>query len=1115
MSHYININDEISNIKNYFRENGKINNINYSSNNHTKHIKYCKNNSNNRTCINQYQINSLNSQKNLSQMLNGIKDGIEEISINMKNTDDKIENYIKKNFIKNRPNNTKLYYHNRICLHRPMSHGKKLLTVNNSFITNANQIRDNNNKSTNVSNITYQCEYTNTSGSSTLVNRQNINNNSDSAKNILYPSNKNMNNNINDYNNIFSKSSNNFNNRNPLHLSHSKLTSEKEVINTNLNSSYINNNKNNNANTNINNNYKYLYRVPSNKAKHKEIIQLNEVLQKQIIEVRLQLYDANKKIGDYSEIIKNLKIENKNLLDEKKYYENKFKELSEECNYDKNYKLNEIESQKKTIGQMNMEISQLNSIINEKDTLIQNLKAQVNLMFNLNKLDNNNNDNININKKITKKMSYSYITNHINGINNLNNNVKCKKNSFKNSGHNNVKTEINNLKEEFEKLINSNNKNNSHLFNRKSESNKITKNIGKIRNENNSTSLLELKKIKNEYLSLKREYNLLKNEDDNLRKEYEKINNKIKSLLNENKEINDLYNKLKIEYEKINKKNINMNYGEKDLGKLKEDNNLLQVKITEQKMIIEQLTKTNNDINKNSEIENQKNKSSMLKLENEIISLKKEKNNLSEINQQLKKNNEELQKNNDELILEKKKNMTQIKELKNLNEEQKKSNNILEKNLETKTNEFIRIEKKLNEKNKNKNIEGNENLEQKIKKLEENKINLEKKIIEYENKIKELQQKNKVPDVSKESFSNDKISQINFGKKKYLDENEDELRKEISSLKEKIKELENDNHNYMLEATKLKEAEEKIKSIKNENEQNFNALKAKQEENQKLLKIIDDYNKNKDNNIQNSEDIEGDEEEDEENEMNQDSFNFGVNNKSKNKKKIILELKNQLKEKDKEINKFKIIRGYLTKDNIDKQETIEKLKDNSVSSKQEQSYILIIETLKKEIKENQETISDLNRKNKELNDLLKSNNIPNTNNYISKKKNKFEKANIAIGDEIDNNKYHSENRIDNNRLSRISGITSTSIGLTDQERIDKYKKKLNEYKKEIESHKKQINTLKEEIRELNHKLKNPIFQNLDEFINLFHIAFLDYKPNKKEQKEAFEKIIQNFGLNNI
>ena len=1116
MNHYININNEISNTKNYFHENAKINNINYrSSNNHTKHIKYCRNKNNNSTLINPYKINSINSQKNLSQMLNGIKDGIEEISIQMKNTDDKIENYIKKNYIKNRPINTKLYYHNRICLQRPRSQGKKLLSVNNSFISNTNQIRDNNNnKSTNISNITYQCEYTNTSGNK-IINRQNINNSNDSAQNILCLTNQNMNNKINDYNNIFSKSSNNFNNKNPLHLSHSKNKNEKEVINKNLNLSYIDNNNNSNTHPHINNNCKYLYRAPSNKAKHKEIIQLNEVLQKQIIEVRLQLYDANKKIEDYSEVIKNLKIENKNLFDEKKYYENKYKELSEESNYDKNYKINEIESQKKIIGQMDMEISQLNNIINEKDTLIQNLKAQVNLMFNLNNLDNNNNNNeiFNMDKKITKKMSNSNINSHINGINNLSNNAKYNKILFTKLDHINVKTEINNLKEEFEKLINSNNKNKTHLFNRKSESNKITKSIGKIKNENNATSLLELKKIKNEYSSLKKEYNLLKNEDDNLRKEYEKINNKIKSLLNENKKINELYNKLKIEYEKIDKKNIDIKYDEKDLGKLKEENNILQTKIIEQKKTIEQLIKTNNDINKNSETENQKNKSSMLKLENEITSLKKEKDNLSKINQEIKNSNEELKSKNDELLKEKNKNITQIKELKNLNEEQKKSNNILQKNLEAKNNELIKIEKQLNEKNKN--IEGNEMLEQKIKKLEENKINLEKKIVEYENKIKELQQKNKVSDINKESFSNDKINQINLGEKKYLDENVDELKKEISSLKEKINELENENHNYMLEATKLKEAEEKIKSIKNENELNFNALKTQQKENQKLLKIINNYKNNKNSNLQNAEDIEGDEEEDEENEISQDSFNSGVNNKSKNKKKIILELKNQLKEKDKEINEFKKIKGYLTKDNIDKQETIEKLKDNSVSSKQEQSYILIIETLKKEIKENQHTISELTKKNTELNDQLKSNNIQNSNNNISKKKNKFEKANIAIGDEIDNNKYHSENRIDNNRLSRISGITSTSNGLTDQERIDKYKKQIKEYKKEIESHKNQINTLKEEIRELNHKLKNPIFQNLEEFINLFHIAFSDYKPNKKEQKEAFEKIIQNFGLNNI
>ena len=72
---------------------------------------------------------------------------------------------------------------------------------------------------------------------------------------------------INAYNNIFSKSSNNFNNKNPLHLSHSKLKTEKEVISQNLNSSYISNNNNN---ISINNKCKYLYRAPSNKSKNKE-----------------------------------------------------------------------------------------------------------------------------------------------------------------------------------------------------------------------------------------------------------------------------------------------------------------------------------------------------------------------------------------------------------------------------------------------------------------------------------------------------------------------------------------------------------------------------------------------------------------------------------------------------------------------------------------------------------------------------------------------------------------------------------------------------------------------------------------------------------------------------
>ena len=60
-----------------------------------------------------------------------------------------------------------------------------------------------------------------------------------------------------------------------------------------------------------------------------------------------------------------------------------------------------------------------------------------------------------------------------------------------------------------------------------------------------------------------------------------------------------------------------------------------------------------------------------------------------------------------------------------------------------------------------------------------------------------------------------------------------------------------------------------------------------------------------------------------------------------------------------------------------------------------------------------------------------------------------------------------------------------------------------------------MDVLKEEIKDLNHKLKNPINKNLDEFLKLFKIAFSDYKPSKKEQKKAFEEINQKFISNNI
>ena len=1048
MNNYINsINEKNLNNNNcYTKENEKINILSYG-------------NKSNSAIINPYKINSLSSQKNLTQMMNGINDEIENISPQIRNTDDKIEDYINKNYTKNNKTKKNISLHKK-KLPRPRSTAKKFLSINNSTISKIKRKKDNHTRTDSHQSDKINSHKDNSNDKS--------NGNSNNSTNNIITSNINTNNsnnnniinyNLTNENSIFNKSLNNYSNKNPLKLSHSKLKKDSEEINKKLNSSYTENYISINNNF-LNNNEKYLYRVPA-KTKPKELILLNEVLQKQIIEVRLQLYDANKRIEDDSNIIKNLKIENNNLLEEKKCYENKLNELVEIYNYDKNYNLNEMESQNKIIAQMDMEISQLNNVIKEKDELIQSLKEQINLMF-LNKFENNNDNvndkNININGNINSNINNNNVNN--NKTNKYSNYSITKLGTFKNYK---IKTDINSLKEEFEQLIN--NKNISQNIKYK-EDNYNGKTEG---NKNTNLSPLGLKEINevsevNNQRKTKENTNLPNTNKDNI------INNKIKALIKENKKINDLYNKLKIEYE-----NLTNNLSD-DFVKIKEENILLKKKLNENKKAIEQLNKTNNDANVKIleyETEKQQNKIGKLKLENEITSLKEDKDKLSKLNKQINEINNELNLNNKELAKENNDNLSQIKELKSLIDKNSKTNS----------------------------IEGNKNeLKQKIKSLEDNKLNLEKKIIDYENIIKELKEKNGESNMTQE---------FNDNNNKIINENE-QLKNEIISLKEQINKFKNDNRNNTTIANKLKEAEDKINLMKKENEKNLNELNNQQKKNQELIEKINNYKKN---NLHNSIDIEGDEEEEEEYE-NQGSSDSKGGRKPKNKKSAILELKNIINEKEKEIDKFKKINELLTKDNSIKEEKIKKLMNNLENS-QEQSYIKIIETLKQQIKENENTINNLTIKNKELNDLF-NNNIPNSNKYINKKKNKFEKAKLELRDDIENNNnYHSENRVDNSRLSRVSGITSTSVGLTDQEKIDKYKKKMKEYKKEIENHLNQINVLKEEIRKLNHRLNSPVFQNYDEFINLFQIAFLDYKPNKKEQKEAYEQLNKKFGLFNI
>ena len=315
-------------------------------------------NINNNININPYKINSFNVKKNLNlqKTISGIKNGIGVVSDKIKETDSKIKKFIKKNIPRKKFNHLKININPDI----------------NKY---------------NIRNLSYQY-----SSSNSIKNNDNHIKNCYSLNNIFIPTNQ-TNNNISSFNNFnnstFSKSSNNFN----------KIDSRQNSYQENKDINYI-------------------YKTNIHTYKPKEINLLNKVLQKQIIEVRLQLYESEKKCEKFYEIINNLKKENnilnKNLI-----------ELNKESNSDSNIK-----------NQMNEEINKLNKIIDEKNSLIQNLNAQLNLMVNIKKFQNGeNNYKESGENKIDINEYYNDI--HYYRINNTD-----------------IKKDINNLKEEFDKLIN-------------------------------------------------------------------------------------------------------------------------------------------------------------------------------------------------------------------------------------------------------------------------------------------------------------------------------------------------------------------------------------------------------------------------------------------------------------------------------------------------------------------------------------------------------------------------------------------------------------------------------------------------------------------------------------
>ncbi len=83
--------------------------------------------------------------------------------------------------------------------------------------------------------------------------------------------------------------------------------------------------------------------------------------------------------------------------------------------------------------------------------------------------------------------------------------------------------------------------------------------------------------------------------------------------------------------------------------------------------------------------------------------------------------------------------------------------------------------------------------------------------------------------------------------------------------------------------------------------------------------------------------------------------------------------------------------------------------------------------------------------------------------------------------------------------------------INDPEKVEKLVERVKEYKNQIDLNNELIKVLKQDIKSLKQKLTNfetfgGKIQNYNEFIRVFNMALKDYKPKKKEQKEALAQL---------
>ena len=819
-------------------------------------------------------------------------------------------------------------------------------------------------------------------------------------------------------------------------------------------------------------------------AKSKEIVTLNNILQKQNKELRQRIREMRYKINDLLNNIKLIRMDNQRLNSEKNKLLMKITNLENELDINKNMSLNQLESKSNIIAQLNEEIMKLNIIIDEKENEI------INLTNNINENNYDNDNDIN-NQYSNGKQFYDNKNIRDNDIRELeddtNTNIDIE--TLRQLDTNDLINKIISLNNQINKLKNE--KENNEQENKILNNNLVDNNDKLLKNNERINNLIqENQKIRKMYKNLKDEYEKMKNYTshlreqkpsfDNQQKEYQNnLNNltqKLNLLKNENNILKNVINASGSK-NKVQNKNVNDNLNNENnmdnqlliqLDQLLEENNMLKTQLNQNNENIDnnnfkdgnnmgnnyqEINYLKNDIEeKTFEINNLKEK--IKNLITQLNTYKNSNGNLSKNCTQLK---QEINQFNTKISNLEKENMNykqQIIDLSNANNKLSiQLNGTSNDNYQTFNNNII-----------NNNNQDNQDLEQQIILLQQRNEELEEQL------------KNNLNDGTNNS---NQISKILLEKNNLIKENT-ALKNELLSLKNNMNDLGDENHNNTLEMIKIKELEKQLEQARNECELNFNELKIKQNENQKLLNMI--KNKERENEeLQNelANNYGGD---------NQHDFGAGGNNFNVQLNEEIEELKKEIEEKnelidklEKEINNYKSINNKILQENTQLKEKIQ-----LIQSGQDEGLIITIDNLKDELKD----------KALQIQKLIEENNLLRNNKNI--KNNGEEK-------EIDLNK---NNENDHNPFRK----SVNSAGLNDAEKIKIYQEQLKEYKMTNESDKIQINTLKEDIKMMKAKIKDletfgGQVKNMTEFISLLSKALLNYKPKKKEQKDALNRII--------